>query len=495
MTTQTIAKKGIKYGVLKNYVGGQFVEAEAASLLDVTNPTTGEVIAQVPMSTKAEVDRAIRKAQEAQHAWQIVPIREKVQVFYRLKQTLEREFEDLARLVSEENGKNFAEAKAEVSKGIECLEYGISLPQLMGEPVLEVSTGVQCRQMRYPLGIVAGITPFNFPFMVPFWMIPQAIGVGNALILKPSEVVPVSSMRIAEHFKEAGLPDGIFTVVNGGQDVVEALCDHPAIRAIGFVGSTKVARIVYARASANGKRCLALGGAKNHLIVLPDAEDEMTARNVTDSFTGCAGQRCMAASVMLAVGNVDHIIQKIVAKAGSIRPGFELGAVISLAARDRIHAYIDAAEKAGAKILLDGRNVRVEGKEGGYYVGPTIIHDPEGKTTSSHEEIFGPVLTIRNVENFNEALRIENENPYGNAAAIYTTSGSAAREFTHRASAGMVGVNVGVPVPREPFPFGGWNDSRFGVGEITGPGGIDLWSQSKKITEKWELQKTSDWMS
>ncbi len=495
MVTQTMTKSAAKYGALKNYIGGEFVDADASGMLDVTNPGTGEVIAQVPLSKKSEVERAVRKAQAVQYDWQVVPIREKVQVFYRLKQSLERDFDKLAQLVSEENGKNFAEAKAEVSKGIECLEYGISLPQLMGEPVLEVSTGVQCRQMRYPLGIVAGITPFNFPFMVPFWMLPQAIGVGNAFILKPSEVVPLSSVRIAEHFKDAGLPDGIFSIVNGGQDVVEALCDHPAIKAIGFVGSTKVARIVYSRATAQGKRCLALGGAKNHLIVLPDADDEMTARNVTDSFTGCAGQRCMAASVMVAVGNVDHIIKKIIEKAKELRPGFELGAVISKVARDRIHKYIDDAEKAGAKILLDGRQPQVPGKEEGYYVGPTVILDPEGKTAAAHEEIFGPVLTIRHVNSFNDAMRIENENPYGNAAAIYTTSGAAAREFTHRASAGMVGVNIGVPVPREPFPFGGWNDSRFGVGEMTGPGGIDLWSQSKKITEKWELQKKSDWMS
>lgn len=494
MATQTMTKT--KYGVLKNFIGGEFTDAEASSLLDVTNPSTGEIIAQVPMSKAAELDRAVEKAQAAQYDWQIVPIREKVQVFYRLKQLLENDFEALAQLVSEENGKNLAEAKAEVAKGIECLEYGISLPQLMGEPVLEVSTGVQCRQMRYPLGIVAGVTPFNFPFMVPFWMIPQAIGVGNAFILKPSEVVPVSSQKIAQHLKAAGLPDGIFSVVNGGQEIVEALCDHPAIRALGFVGSTKVAKLVYARSSAQGKRSLALGGAKNHLIVLPDADDEMTAKNVTDSFTGCAGQRCMAASVMLAVGNVEHIIAKIIEKAKAIRPGFDLGAVISAAAKERIHRYIDEAEKAGATILLDGRNATPPpDKKDGYYVGPTIILDPEGKTPSAHEEIFGPVLTIRKVANFDEAIRVENNNPYGNAAAIYTTSGASAREFTHRASAGMVGVNVGVPVPREPFPFGGWNDSRFGVGEMTGPGGVDFWSQSKKITEKWELQRKSDWMS
>ncbi len=489
--------KVVKYGTLKNFIGGQFTEAQAADFLDVENPTTGEVIAKVPLSTKTELDKAVAKAKEAQFAWQIVPIREKVQVFYRLKELMEKNFDALAALVSEENGKMLPEAKASVSKGIECLEYGISLPQLVGEPTLEVSTGVQCRQMRYPLGIVAGITPFNFPFMVPFWMIPQAIGLGNAFILKPSEVVPISSQRIAEYLKQAGLPDGIFSVVNGGREIVEAICDHPDIRAVGFVGSTKVAKIVYGRASAAGKRVLALGGAKNHLIVLPDANEEMTAKNVTDSFTGCAGQRCMAASVMVAVGNVDAIINRVVDTAATLKPGENLGAVVSRAARDRITRYIDQAEEMGAKILLDGRGATPAdaNKAEGFYVGPTIILDEDGRTPSASEEIFGPVLTIRRAKNFDEAMRIENANPYGNAAAIYTSSGASAREFTHRASAGMVGVNIGVPVPREPFPFGGWNDSRFGVGEMTGQGGVDFWSQSKKVTEKWELQKTSDWMS
>lgn len=484
---------GLKYGRLKNFIGGKFTDVEASASQKIYNPSTGEAIAEVPLSGRSEVDKAVEAALKVQHSWQVIPIREKVQIFYKLKQNLEKDIEALAALVSEENGKTIPEAKAEISRGVECLEFGISLPQLVAEPILEVSTGVQCRAMRYPLGIVAGITPFNFPFMVPFWMIPQAIGLGNAFILKPSEVVAVTPIRIAEHIREAGLPDGVFSIVNGGREVVEAICDHPVIKAVGFVGSTKIAKTVYARGSATGKRVLALGGAKNHLFVMPDADPEMTAKNVTDSFTGCAGQRCMAASVMVGIGNVDSIVEKIVEKAKSMETGKDMGAVISPAALERINRYIDDAEKSGGKILLDGRGQKAGGK--GFYIGPTVILDPEGKTSSASEEIFGPVLTIRRVRSFDEAIDIENKNPYGNAAAIYTTNGAWAREFTHRAQAGMVGVNVGVPVPREPFPFGGWNDSRFGVGEMTGPGGIELWSQSKKITEKWELQKKTDWMS
>jgi len=485
----------MKYGRLKNFVGGQFVDSTARSVLAVTNPSTGEQIADVPLSSASELDQAVQAALKVQHSWQIVPIREKAQIFYKLKANLEKDIDKLAAFVNEENGKTIPESKAEIARGIECIEYGISLPSIVAEPILEVSTGVQCRAMRYPLGVVAGITPFNFPFMVPFWMIPQAIGLGNAFVLKPSEVVPVTAQRIAEHMRDAGIPDGIFSIVNGGKEIVEAICDHKDIKAVGFVGSTAVAKLVYSRSSATGKRVLALGGAKNHLFVMPDAEPEMTAKNVTDSFTGCAGQRCMAASVLVAVGKVDPIIEKIRERAASLKLGQDMGSVISKAAQERILRYIDDAEKSGAKILLDGRQAKVEGKEDGYYVGPTIIMDPEGKTASASEEIFGPVITIRQAKDFDEAIAIENASPYGNAAAIYTQNGAWAREFSHRAQAGMVGVNVGVPVPREPFPFGGWNDSRFGVGEMTGAGGIELWSQSKKITEKWELQKKSDWMS
>lgn len=304
--------------------------------------------------------------------------------------------------------------------------------------------------------------------MVPNWTIPNAIALGNCMIIKPSEKVPLSCGRIAELLKEAGLPDGVFNIVNGDSEIVEAICDHPHIDAVSFVGSTKVAKIVYQRATSNFKRALALGGAKNHLLVLPDAKADMTAQNVAASMSGCAGQRCMAASAMVGVGNIDHIIDKICDEAKKIVPGKNLGAVISKEAKERIERYITEAEKQGAKVLVDGRNVKVDGKENGTYVGPTVIDYVKPDMSAAKEEIFGPVISIMRTQTLDEALAIENSNPYGNAASVFTQNGGLARYVIDHASAGMIGVNVGVPVPREPFSFGGWNESKFGVGDITG---------------------------
>jgi malonate-semialdehyde dehydrogenase (acetylating) / methylmalonate-semialdehyde dehydrogenase len=361
--------------------------------------------------------------------------------------------------------------------------------------VLEVSRGVECRVERFPVGIVASITPFNFPNMVPNWSIPNAVALGNCMILKPSELVPLSAGRIAELLKEAGLPDGVFQVVHGGRDVVEAICDHPSISAVSFVGSTKIAKVVYRRATSNLKRCLALGGAKNHLIVMPDADPEMTSSNVVASMSGCAGQRCMAASVMMAVAKTDHIIERMVEQARRMTLGRDLGPVISAEAKARITRYINEAEAAGAKVLVDGRNVRVPGREDGYFVGPTIIDHVTPDMAIAQEEVFGPVLVIIRAKDVDEALRVENASPYGNAASVFTESGGVARRVMENASAGMVGVNVGVPVPREPFSFGGWNESRFGVGDITGRGSIEFWTQSKKMTTKWNREAGTNWMS
>ena len=331
--------------------------------------------------------------------------------------------------------------------------------------------------------------------MVPNWTIPNAIALGNTMILKPSEAVPLSSIRIAELLKEAGLPDGVLNIVNGDKDMVEAICDHPGIEAVSFVGSTKVAKIVYARASAHFKRVLALGGAKNHLIVLPDAHPAMTASNVAASMSGCAGQRCMAASAMVAVGPVDHIIEGICAEARKVIPGKNLGPVISKAAQERIEKYITEAESQGAKILVDGRNCVVKGKEKGTYVGPTVIDFVTPDMSVAKEEIFGPVISIIRVKDMDEALKIENANPYGNAAAVFTQSGGNARYIIDRASAGMIGVNIGVPVPREPFSFGGWNDSKFGAGDLTGKSSIGFWTKLKKTTIKWNAEAKTNWMS
>jgi malonate-semialdehyde dehydrogenase (acetylating)/methylmalonate-semialdehyde dehydrogenase len=369
------------------------------------------------------------------------------------------------------------------------------LPQLIAGEVLEVSRGVECRLERYPVGVVASIAPFNFPNMVPNWTIPNALALGNCMILKPSELVPLSALRIADLLREAGLPAGVFNIVNGGQAAVEAICDHPGISAVSFVGSTKTAQIVYRRATANLKRALALGGAKNHLIVMPDANLEMSSSNIVASMSGCAGQRCMAAAVMLAVGRTDHIITRMIEQARKVIPGDTLGPVISAEAKRRIEQYITEAEAQGAKVLLDGRNYTVAGKENGFYVGPTIIDYVKPEMRIAQEEIFGPVLVIIRSNDVDEALKIENKSPYGNAAAVFTESGGTARYVMENASAGMVGVNVGVPVPREPFSFGGWNDSKFGVGDITGKSSIEFWTQNKKFTTKWNIEAGVNWMS
>jgi malonate-semialdehyde dehydrogenase (acetylating)/methylmalonate-semialdehyde dehydrogenase len=331
--------------------------------------------------------------------------------------------------------------------------------------------------------------------MVPNWTIPNAIALGNCLILKPSEKVPLSAGRLAELLKEAGLPAGVFNIVHGDSEIVNAICDHPGIEAVSFVGSTKVARIVYQRATQHFKRALALGGAKNHLVVLPDARADMTAQNVAASMSGCAGQRCMAASAMVGVGNVDHIIQKICEEVKKIVPGENLGAVINKESKERIEGFITEAEKQGAKILVDGRNVKVKGRENGTYVGPTVIDFVRPDMAIAKEEIFGPVISIMRTQTVDEALAIENANPYGNAASVFTQSGGLARYVIDHASAGMIGVNVGVPVPREPFSFGGWNESKFGVGDITGKSSIEFWTKLKKSTTKWNPEAGINWMS
>jgi len=484
-----------RYPAVRNYIGGAFVDADGEGHLDVTNPADGTVLSRVPLSGRAELDRAVEAAKKAQGGWAATPIKERAQVFYKYKALLERNIDELAALVTEENGKIRNEAAAEVLKSAELCEFACSLPQIIPGEVLEVSRGVECRVERYPVGIVASITPFNFPNMVPNWTIPNAIALGNCMILKPSEQVPLSAGRIAELLREAGLPDGVLNIVHGGQETVEAICDHPAIEAVSFVGSTKVAKIVYRRGSANLKRVLALGGAKNHLIVMPDAEPDMTSNNVVASMSGCAGQRCMAASVMMAVGATDHIVERMTNIVRAMVPGVHLGPVISKAAKERIERYISEAEAAGAKVLVDGRGYVVPGKEGGYYVGPTLIDFVTPDMRIAQEEVFGPVMVVIRAKDVDEALAVQHRSLYGNAASVFTESGGVARYVMEKASAGMVGVNVGVPVPREPFGFGGWNESKFGTGDITGRGSIDFWTKAKKMTTKWNKEAGVNWMS
>ena len=484
----------MKYSPLQNFIAGGLI-SDKVNVLEVISPTDGSILSTVPLSNYEAVNKAVKAAEKAFPGWSSIPVKERAQIFYKYKTLLEKNIDELSSLVQEENGKTLPEARAEVEKSIEVTEYACAMPQIISGEVLEVSKGVECRIEHFPLGVVASITPFNFPNMVPNWTIPNALVLGNTMLLKPSEQVPLSANRIADLLKEAGLPDGVFNVVHGSQEVVEAICDHPGIQAVSFVGSTNVAKIVYKRATSNLKRALTLGGAKNHLFVFPDANIQMTASNVAASMSGCAGQRCMAVSAMVAVGPVDNIINQLVLEAKKIIPGKNLGAVISRAAKERIENYITEAEKEGAVVLLDGRNCKVEGKENGFYVGPTILDHVKPEMKIAKEEVFGPVLAIIRSDNIDNALKIQQSSLYGNAASVFTQSGGIAKYIIENASAGMIGVNIGVPVPREPFSFGGWNESKFGVCDITGKSSIEFWTKLKKTTIKWNPESKTNWMN
>ena len=469
--------------------------SSATRTIAVTSPIDGSSLGTITSADANAVDDAVKKAAAAFETWGRTPIKERVQPLFRFKQLVEANIRELSKCVTAENGKTVAESEAGIRKGLEVVEYACSMPATARGGLLEVSRGVDCFSRRYSLGVVAGITPFNFPAMVPLWMFPMAIAAGNTFLLKPSEQVPFTADRMGELLAEAGLPDGVFNVVQGDRETVEALLDHDGVAAAAFVGSTKIAKLVYEHGTANGKRMLALGGAKNHLVVVPDADPEITAKNVVSSAVGCAGQRCMAASVLITVGDCSAVMSAIEAEMRKVVPGENLGAIISAAAKERIEGYITRAEAAGAKITVDGRGAQVAGKKGGFYVGPTIIDGVDIGHECACDEIFGPVLTVLHVDTLDEALAIENANLFGNAASVYTSTGATARYFEERASAGMIGVNIGVPVPREPFGFGGWNVSRFGVGDITGEDGVAFWTKTKKITQKWTASAASNWMS
>ena len=483
-----------RHGDARHFIDGEWRDG-TTSFADVHAPATGTVIARVPMGTAGDVDAAVAGAERALPAWRALPLKERVQVLYRYRELLRRDIAALTALITEEHGKVESEAQAEILKAIELTEFACSLPQIAQGEVLEVSRGVECRSERVPVGIVASIVPFNFPSMVPHWTIPNAIALGNCMILKPSELVPLSAGRIASLLAEAGLPPGVFSIVHGGREAAEAICDHPGIGAVTFVGSTPAAQSVYRRGTAALKRVLALGGAKNHLIVMPDAEPGMTAGNVAASMAGCSGQRCMAASVMVAVDGTDGIVRGVVEAARQLRPGHEIGPVITRAARERIENAIGDAERAGARVLLDGRGAVVPGHEGGFWVGPTVLDGVTADMRIAQEEIFGPVLAIVRASSLDDALAVEARSPYGNAAAIFTERGSVARYVAERATSGMIGVNVGVPVPREPFGFGGWGASAYGAGDITGPSSIEFWTRTRKTTTKWNRDAGTNWMS
>lgn len=482
------------YVDVKNWVGGKWRDGESGKWLDIENPRHGKAMGKMTISTAKDVDAAVEAAKKAFPAWKGTPMRERAQVLYRLKQLMERDLDELCWLVSHENGKTYAEGKGDVEKGIECVEFAASLHMMADGGQLDVSRGVNCRVTHEGLGVVAGIVPFNFPVMVPLWMVPNALMAGNAFILKPSEIVPYGAMKLAALLQEAGLPDGLFNVVNGQRECVEALVDHPEIQAVGFVGSTKVAKILYARGAATGKRMLCLGSAKNHVVVVPDADPVMTAANIVASSYGCAGQRCMASSLMVAVGDVQHIIDRIAENVRALKLGADMGTIISGASRERILTYIEGAQKAGAKVLVDGRGQKVDGA-GGHWIGPTLLDNVTLDMPAGCEEIFGPVLSIVHVKTLEEAIALQHKSLYANGAAIFTSSGHVARIASERLEAGMVGINIGVPVPREPFSFGGFNSSKFGHGDITGWDGFRFWSRPRKVTEKWAPQTDASWMS
>jgi malonate-semialdehyde dehydrogenase (acetylating)/methylmalonate-semialdehyde dehydrogenase len=450
----------------------------------------------ISAASPSEVEAAITKASLAYQNWKAVPIKERAAVLFKFRDLLIRDLEKLSVSAALESGKTIGEARAEVLKAIEVVEFATSLQNSDLGGAVEVSRGVTCEYRREPLGVVVGITPFNFPAMVPMWMIPIALAVGNSFILKPSDKVPLTPCLLGALLIEAGIPEGVFSILHGGRAVVEQLVQDPRIQAVGFVGSSPVAKLVYSQATVGGKRALCLGGAKNPLIVVPDADPQIAVDGIVASFTGCAGQRCMAASVVVAVGDVDHIIDKVVEAAHRIVLGQDMGALIHRAAHARLTLAIENAVKDGATLRLDGRRAAApQGCEGGNWLAPTILDKVTSVMECSCVELFGPVLSIMRVATLDQALDMERSSRYGNALSVFTSSGHVARYVSERASSGMVGINVGVPVPREPFSFGGTKESKFGSGDITGWGGVEHWSNRKKITTKWAAQSDKNWMS
>ena len=479
--------------VLRNFVGGRWVESTGREFHDVHNPATGEVIARAPLSTTADLDAAVRAAREAFPSWRDTPAVARAQVLFRLKPLLEERFEELARIVTTEHGKTLDEARGSVRRGIECVEVACGTPSLtMGYGLENIASGIDCQVIRQPLGVCAAIAPFNFPAMVPLWFLPFAIATGNTFILKPSEQVPLSQRRIVELLEKCGVPPGVVNLVNGGREVVEAICDHPEIRAVSFVGSTPVARAVYQRATHTGKRVQALGGAKNFIVVMPDAAWDRAIGTITESFFGCAGERCLAGSVLVPVGSAhrearDRMVESARAlKVGDGRePGVDMGPVISGRHRERVVGYIERGVAEGAKLILDGRSLKVPGRENGFFLGPTLFDDVSPAMTIGRDEIFGPVAAITPVGSLEEAIAVMQAHPNANATSIFTSSGKAAREFARLASASMVGVNIGVAAPMAYFPFGGAKDSFFGDLKVHGRDAFEFYTDKKVVISRW----------
>jgi malonate-semialdehyde dehydrogenase (acetylating)/methylmalonate-semialdehyde dehydrogenase len=479
--------------VLENYINGSWVKSKGSTPLDVRNPATGEILAKVPLSTAEDVDAAVTAAKAAFPAWSRTPPVARARFLFKLKALFEKHKEEIAAICTREHGKTLTESRNDFGRGIENVEHAAGIPTLMmGQSLSDVAAGIDSMTIREPLGVFAAVTPFNFPPMVPLWFLPYAIATGNTFILKPSEQVPLSQHRIFELIAEIGLPPGVVNLVNGGKDVVNAFCAHKGIAGVSFVGSSAVARHVYRACGESGKRVQALGGAKNFLLVMPDAEMDKSIANVAESIYGCSGQRCLAGSVVIGIGEAyERVHEGLLAAAKAVvigdgsNPSVTMGPLISAAHKDRILSYIDKGIQEGAKLLLDGRKCKVEGYPHGNWVGPTIFADVKPGMAIATEEIFGPVACLMRAKSLDEAIDIANGSEYGNASSIYTTSGKAARTFQSRIQAGMVGVNVGVAAPMAFFPFGGQKGSFFGDTKAHGPTAIDFYTERKVVITRW----------
>jgi malonate-semialdehyde dehydrogenase (acetylating)/methylmalonate-semialdehyde dehydrogenase len=474
------------------WIGGRAVAPTTTRYGEVTNPATGEVIRHVPLANAADVDAAVRSAAAALPAWRAAPPLRRARVLMKFRELLDANKKDLRRVITQEHGKTLVDAEGEITRGLEVVEFAMGIPHLLkGEHSENVGTGVDAYSIRQAVGVCAGITPFNFPAMVPMWMFPVALACGNTFVLKPSERDPTTALRLAELLKEAGLPDGVFNVVHGDREAVDALLEHPEVRAISFVGSTPIARYIYETGTRHGKRVQALGGAKNHAIVMPDADLPFAVEAIIGAGYGSAGERCMAISAVVAVGDVaDKLVEGLAARARKVTTGngetdVEMGPVVTCAARDRIKGLIDAGCREGAKMVVDGRDLRVEGHDNGFFVGPTLFDDVEPGMSIYREEIFGPVLGVTRVASLKEAIELVNANPYANGVALFTRSGHAARRFQEDTEVGMVGINVPIPVPMAFYSFGGWRNSLFGDLHVHGMDGVRFYTRGKAVTARW----------
>ena len=480
---------------LNNFANGSWVPSVSPTCSNVTNPATGELLARVPHSTAEDVDSAVRYASRTYPDWRSTPATERIQFLFRLKTLLEENLNALARTITQECGKTLAEAKGELRRGIENVEVACSVPSLMqGYNNEDIARGIDEHLFRQPLGVVAAITPFNFPGMIPLWFLPYAIGCGNCFILKPSEKTPITSVRLFELLEQAGLPAGVAQLVHGGKPAVDALVRHPDVRAISFVGSTPVAQYVYREATAHGKRAQCQGGAKNPLVILPDAEQDLTTRIAADSAFGCAGQRCLAGSVAITVDGADWFVDSISQAAAERKVGYgldediEMGPVISPSSRQRILSEIAQGESDGARIIVDGRPKRVAGYEDGNFLFPTVLSDVVPRSELATRELFGPALALVQVEDIEQAIELVNQADYGNMACVFTSSGAAARKFRNEAQVGNIGINLGVAAPMAFFPFSGWKQSFFGDLHAQGRHGVEFYTETKVVAERWPNQ-------